>query len=76
MHWTNSAMAIHKRLRVVLLKIDQSFACIRLDDPDGLAILEGVIGLATASRCDCRRGSGVWHRTAALGLLAGTELGQ
>ena len=39
-----------KRLRVALLKIDQSFVRDMLDDPDDLAILEGVIGLARAFR--------------------------
>jgi EAL domain-containing protein (putative c-di-GMP-specific phosphodiesterase class I) len=33
-----------------MLKIDQSFVRDMLDDPDDLAILEGVIGLARAFR--------------------------
>jgi EAL domain-containing protein (putative c-di-GMP-specific phosphodiesterase class I) len=35
-------------LKVGLLKIDQSFVRDMLEDPDDLAILEGVIGLASA----------------------------
>lgn len=41
-----SSLTYLKRLPVALLKIDQSFVCNMLDDPDDLAILEGVIGLA------------------------------
>jgi diguanylate cyclase (GGDEF)-like protein/PAS domain S-box-containing protein len=43
-----SSLTYLKRLRVALLKIDQSFVRGMLDDPDDLAILEGIIGLAAA----------------------------
>ncbi|MDD2774762.1 MAG: EAL domain-containing protein [Gallionella sp.] len=43
-----SSLTYLKRLPVNLLKIDQSFVHNMLDDPDDLAILEGILGLATA----------------------------
>jgi len=43
-----SSLTYLKRLPVKQLKIDQSFVCGMLNDPDDLAILEGVLSLAIA----------------------------
>lgn len=43
-----SSLTYLKQLPVTILKIDQTFVRDMLDDPDDLAILEGVIGLANA----------------------------
>jgi EAL domain-containing protein (putative c-di-GMP-specific phosphodiesterase class I) len=43
-----SSLTYLKRLPVTTLKIDQSFVRDMLDDPDDLATLQGILGLATA----------------------------
>jgi diguanylate cyclase (GGDEF)-like protein/PAS domain S-box-containing protein len=43
-----SSLTYLKRLKVALLKIDQSFVRDMLNDPDDLSILQGIIGLAAA----------------------------
>jgi EAL domain-containing protein (putative c-di-GMP-specific phosphodiesterase class I) len=45
-----SSLTYLKRLPISLIKIDQSFVGDMLDDPEHLAILQGVIGLAKAFR--------------------------
>lgn len=45
-----SSLAYLKQLPAGLIKIDQGFVRDMLEDPDDLAILEGVMGLATAFR--------------------------
>jgi len=71
-----SSLTYLKRLRVALLKIDQSFVRDMLDDPDDHAILEGVIGLAAAFKCEviAEGVETVGHGTALLHL--GCDLAQ
>jgi diguanylate cyclase (GGDEF)-like protein/PAS domain S-box-containing protein len=71
-----SSLTYLKRLRVALLKIDQSFVRDMLDDPDDLAILEGVISLAAAFKREviAEGVETVAHGTALLQL--GCELAQ
>ena len=47
-----SSLTYLKRLRVAMLKNDKSFVRDMLEDPDDLAILQGIIGLAAAFRRD------------------------
>jgi diguanylate cyclase (GGDEF)-like protein/PAS domain S-box-containing protein len=47
-----SSLTYLRRLRVALLKIDQSFVRDMLDNPDDQAILKGIIGLAAAFKCE------------------------
>jgi EAL domain-containing protein (putative c-di-GMP-specific phosphodiesterase class I) len=47
-----SSLTYLKRLHVAHLKIDQSFVRNMLDDPDDLAILKGIIGLAASFHCE------------------------
>jgi EAL domain-containing protein (putative c-di-GMP-specific phosphodiesterase class I) len=71
-----SSLTYLKRLRVALLKIDQSFVHNMLDDPDDLAILQGIIGLAAAFKREviAEGVETVAHGTALLQL--GCELAQ
>ncbi len=71
-----SSLTYLKRLRVAVLKIDQSFVRDMLDDPDDLAILQGVIGLAAAFKREviAEGVETVAHGTALLKL--GCELAQ
>jgi diguanylate cyclase (GGDEF)-like protein/PAS domain S-box-containing protein len=71
-----SSLTYLKRLRVAQLKIDQSFVRDLLDDPDDLAILQGVISLAAAFKREviAEGVETVAHGTALLQL--GCELAQ
>ena len=71
-----SSLTYLKRLRVTMLKIDQSFVRDMLDDPDDLAILQGIIGLAAAFKREviAEGVETVAHGTALLQL--GCELAQ
>jgi diguanylate cyclase (GGDEF)-like protein/PAS domain S-box-containing protein len=71
-----SSLTYLRRLSVAYLKIDRSFVRDMLDDPNDLAILQGVIGLATAfKRQVIAEGvETVEHGSALLNL--GCELGQ
>ncbi len=71
-----SSLTYLKRLHVTLLKIDQSFVSGMLDDPDDMAILQGIISLAAAFGRDviAEGVETVAHGTALLQL--GCELAQ
>lgn len=71
-----SSLSYLKHLPVGLLKVDQSFVRDMRDDPQDLAILEGVLGLARAFRCEAI-GEGVESIASGQMLLRlGCELGQ
>ncbi|MDP3701935.1 MAG: EAL domain-containing protein [Hylemonella sp.] len=71
-----SSLTYLRRLKVAQLKIDQSFVRDMLEDPDDLAILQGVIGLASAFKREviAEGVETVAHGTALLHL--GCELAQ
>ncbi len=46
-----SSLTYLKHLPVNKLKLDQSFVCDKFDNPDNLAILKGVLGLADVLHC-------------------------
>ena len=71
-----SSLTYLKRLPVTLLKIDQSFVRGMLNDPDDLAILQGVVGLAHAFKREliAEGVETIAHGTALLQL--GCELAQ
>ncbi|TXH89934.1 MAG: EAL domain-containing protein [Rhodoferax sp.] len=71
-----SSLSYLKRLPASLLKIDQSFVRDMLDDPDDLAILDGVIGLANAFRRDVIAEGVETMEHGTLLLQLGCELGQ
>lgn len=71
-----SSLTYLKQLPVTMLKIDQSFVRDMLEDPDDLAILEGIIGLAIAFHKDViAEGVESTEHGRAL-LLLGCELAQ
>lgn len=71
-----SSLSYLKRLPASLLKIDQSFVRNMLDDPNDLAILDGVIGLANAFCRDVIAEGVETMEHGTLLLQLGCELGQ
>ncbi|PIY29460.1 MAG: hypothetical protein CO105_12540 [Comamonadaceae bacterium CG_4_9_14_3_um_filter_60_33] len=71
-----SSLSYLKHLRVSMLKIDQSFVRDMLDDPDDLAILQGVIGLAVAFKRQVIAEGVETSAHANMLLQLGCELGQ
>jgi diguanylate cyclase (GGDEF)-like protein len=71
-----SSLSYLKRLPASVLKIDQSFVRDMLDDPDDLAILDGVIGLASAFRREVIAEGVETEDHGTLLLQLGCELGQ
>jgi diguanylate cyclase (GGDEF)-like protein/PAS domain S-box-containing protein len=71
-----SSLTYLKRLAANLLKIDRSFVLDMLGDPDDLAILEGVLGLAAAFRREVIAEGVETIEIGEMLLLMGCELGQ
>lgn len=71
-----SSLAYLKRLRVTVLKIDQSFVCDMLTNPDDLALLKGIIGLAGAFKLEVIAEGVETAAHGALLLQLGCELAQ
>jgi len=71
-----SSLAYLKRLQVDLLKIDQSFVCDVLVNPDDLAILKGIIGLAAAFKREVMAEGVETEAQGTLLLQLGCELAQ
>jgi diguanylate cyclase (GGDEF)-like protein/PAS domain S-box-containing protein len=71
-----SSLTYLKRLSVVQLKIDQSFVRGMLDDPEDLAILEGILSLAAAFRREVIAEGVETVEQGEMLLQLGCELGQ
>lgn len=71
-----SSLTYLKRLPADLLKIDQSFVRAMLDNPEDLAIVNGVMGLASAFRRDIIAEGVETEAHGELLMLIGCELGQ
>ncbi|MDP3846061.1 MAG: EAL domain-containing protein [Pseudomonas sp.] len=71
-----SSLTYLKRLPITLLKIDQSFVCNMLNDPDDLSILKGVISLASAFHLQVIAEGVETVEHAAMLLQLGCELAQ
>lgn len=71
-----SSLTYLKRLQTRLLKIDQSFVRDMLDDPDDLAILDGVLGLARSFRKAAIAEGVETLEHGEMLLMMGCELGQ
>ncbi|MBF0255618.1 MAG: EAL domain-containing protein [Gammaproteobacteria bacterium] len=71
-----SSLTYLKRLPAETLKIDQSFVRDMLDDPDDLAILEGILGLARAFGRDAVAEGAETEAHCAMLLQLGCELAQ
>jgi EAL domain-containing protein (putative c-di-GMP-specific phosphodiesterase class I) len=71
-----SSLTYLKRLPAGLLKIDQSFVCGMMEDPDDQIIVEGVIGLVRAFRREVIAEGVETEAQGALLLALGCELAQ